>query len=82
MTTKDTFIVQCRFDSNPDEWYEGYYSSYNSLEEAEKLIKAILKLSEVNDEMNYKVFGKRVIERRIVKRTTTIDISETVLATY
>ncbi len=82
MDTKVTYIHQCRLDHNPDEWYEGYYSSYNTLEEAEKALEAIIKLSEENAEMNYQAYVKRVIERRILKRSTTNDISETVIATY
>jgi hypothetical protein len=76
------FITQARFESKPDSWYEGYYATHKTLEEAEKAIQDMIERSEENDEMNYKTFGDRVIERRILKRTTTVDISESVIATY
>ena len=82
MKTTETFITQARFQSKPDSWYEGYYASHKTLEEAKKATQDMIKRSEENDEINYKTFGDRVIERRIIKRTTTIDVSESVVETY
>jgi len=82
MKPTENFITQARFESKPDRWGEGYYGTHKTLEEAEKSIQDMIKRSKENDEMIYKCFKDRVIERRIIKRTTTVNISESVIATY
>jgi len=82
MKTTETFITQARFESEPDSWHEGYYAIHKTLEEAEKSTQDMIKRSKENNEMIYNCFKDRVIERRIIKRTTTVNISESVIATY
>jgi hypothetical protein len=82
MKTTETYITQARFESEPDSWHDGYYGTHKTLEEAEKSIQSMTKRSKENDEMIYKCFKDRVLERRIIKRTTTVNISELVIATY
>lgn len=82
MKTTETYITQARFESKPDSWHEGYYATHKTLEEAEKATQDMIKRSKENNEMIYNCFKDRVIERRIIKRTTTVNISESVIATY
>jgi hypothetical protein len=77
---KVQYDIECRKSDTPDQWDKLYNGSNSSLKAVEKTLREILERQKENGHLNFKEFGKTILEYRIVRVTTSTE--STVLSNH